>query len=327
DGFRDTDDYTQTAWRRRTRKKNLFTEDVKPKRKYTYEDPLHYDPKEFFTDAFNDRAQKEYSDYVDKHHEQMREELDQAFSEGRSKIVLSAIIGVVLLAICVLDEMIHSDLTAPPLKARDSSLRTLNASANLKRGTLSSAYPSTQRFQGLSVSVRPLTRTKTGTTERGIGPGTGRLYVPIGRAYECHILESDLYSIHRYLGATPEPTASSRRRTASKDETPVVADKRSRRATPGRPAKDKSLEEDFDDAMKKPRGGFERGLRPDRILGATDASGELMFLMKWLDSDEADLVPAKMANVKCPQIVIKFYEDRLTWHSNAEELNAAAKAD
>ncbi|CAG2179265.1 unnamed protein product, partial [Oppiella nova] len=87
------------------------------------------------------------------------------------------------------------------------------------------------------------------------------------------------------------------------------------------------LEEDFDDAMKKPRGGFERGLRPDRILGATDASGELMFLMKWLDSDEADLVPAKMANVKCPQIVIKFYEDRLTWHSNAEELNAAAKAD
>ncbi|CAG2179243.1 unnamed protein product [Oppiella nova] len=122
--------------------------------------------------------------------------------------------------------------------------------------------------------------------------------------------------------STPEPTASSRRRTDSKDETPVVADKRSRRATPRRPAKDKSLEEHFDSAMKKPRGGFERGLRPDRILGATDASGELMFLMKWLDSDEADLVPAKMANVKCPQIVIKFYEDSLTWPSNAEELNA-----
>ncbi|CAG2100802.1 unnamed protein product [Medioppia subpectinata] len=122
-------------------------------------------------------------------------------------------------------------------------------------------------------------------------------------------------------------TPDGRRRGGSRDETPVL-DKRSRRATPGRPGKgDKSLEEDFDDAMKKPRGGFERGLRPDRILGATDASGELMFLMKWLDSDEADLVPAKMANVKCPQIVIKFYEDRLTWHSNAEELTAASKAD
>lgn len=60
--------------------------------------------------------------------------------------------------------------------------------------------------------------------------------------------------------------------------------------------------------------GFDKGYQAQSILGATDtAGGELHFLISWANTNEAELVPARIANLKIPQMVIKFYEERLIW--------------
>jgi len=61
--------------------------------------------------------------------------------------------------------------------------------------------------------------------------------------------------------------------------------------------------------------GFDKGLEAEEILGATETNGEVHFLIKWKGVNDAELVPSKIANVKIPQMVIGFYEARLTWSS------------
>lgn len=129
-----------------------------------------------------------------------------------------------------------------------------------------------------------------------------------------------------------EKAASSKpKSSAKKDETPKAAkpekkeekekeksaDKTPKEAPASAGRKRKNSTTSMEEAPPEKK-GFERGLPAEKVIGATDSGGQLMFLVKWKGCDDADLVPAKVANEKCPQVVIKFYEERLTWHSSDE---------
>lgn len=83
--------------------------------------------------------------------------------------------------------------------------------------------------------------------------------------------------------------------------------------------KRKRKQKDKIDEIVKPR-GYERNLLIEKIVGCTDcAGGDLMFLIKWQDCDELDLVPASEVNQRDPETVIAFYEERCPLNKKAIE--------
>ena len=53
-------------------------------------------------------------------------------------------------------------------------------------------------------------------------------------------------------------------------------------------------------------------------MGATFETGKIFFSVKWKDSDLTDIVTASEANLRIPQLVIQFYEERVDWGDEEE---------
>nr|CDS32388.1 Chromobox protein 5 [Hymenolepis microstoma] len=58
---------------------------------------------------------------------------------------------------------------------------------------------------------------------------------------------------------------------------------------------------------------FDLGMKVDKIAGSTVVDGEIHFLVTWIGTSEAEIVPAKVANEKCPQKVLEYYERIWNW--------------
>lgn len=70
--------------------------------------------------------------------------------------------------------------------------------------------------------------------------------------------------------------------------------------------------------IQKPR-GFERGLDFEEIVGVTNYTGDLLFLVRWQNCNELDLLAASEVNEKIPHEVISFYEKRCPLNKKAKE--------
>ncbi|XP_022231618.1 chromobox protein homolog 3 [Drosophila obscura] len=78
--------------------------------------------------------------------------------------------------------------------------------------------------------------------------------------------------------------------------------------------------------------GYERGLDLAEIMGATDVSGEIKYLVRWQYCDEFDLVSGSQVSEKDPQMLIEYYQKLAPYANNIakrmkgvpEELRAVA---
>ncbi|XP_063700339.1 heterochromatin protein 1-like [Culicoides brevitarsis] len=102
----------------------------------------------------------------------------------------------------------------------------------------------------------------------------------------------------------------------SDDEKEAKKQKSNNKNSVGSKNKENNTKDKSDEEIEEGKTGFDMGYVPEKIIGATDQDGKLLFLVQWKGKNKAQLVESKIARKHCPDLVIDFYEARLTWQQD-----------
>lgn len=58
---------------------------------------------------------------------------------------------------------------------------------------------------------------------------------------------------------------------------------------------------------------FKRGYKAETIVSAVSYETRIYFLIKFEEKEEAEYVTSKVANVKCTEKVIEYYQKKIEW--------------
>jgi len=97
------------------------------------------------------------------------------------------------------------------------------------------------------------------------------------------------------------------RQEQQKDKKAKAPDDTKRKSAGATPTKGRKRPK-LDDAAEV---GFEYGDEVESILGAKKDGERLMLYVAWKGKNECTFIPAELANMKIPQMVIAFYESRI----------------
>lgn len=77
-----------------------------------------------------------------------------------------------------------------------------------------------------------------------------------------------------------------------------------------------SESEEIEEEDEVPVATASREVEVERILGVTGSrSNELQFLLKLRGVEDAILVQNDQANLMCPQLILKYYQERIHWNN------------